>query len=68
MEERTLLNATNNSLDPSLYHLGICGVDSFKQLERSQIHSCRPHDDEEDENVDLVVENEDDVWLRKMEN
>ena len=29
-EERTLLNATNCSLDPFDYHLGKCGVDSLK--------------------------------------
>ena len=38
LEEGTLLNATNDSLDPFVYHLGKCGVFSFKTLERSQIH------------------------------
>ena len=56
IEERTLFNATNDNLDPFLYHLGKCGWDSFKKLERSQIHCCWPHDDEEDQNVELVVE------------
>ena len=58
---------TNKNLDPFLYHLGKCGVDSSKKLERSQIHSCWPHDDEEDENVDLVVEDEDDVLVDEDE-
>ena len=40
---------TNNNLDPFFYHLWKCGVDSFKKLERRQIHGCWPHDDEEDE-------------------
>ena len=31
----------------------------FKKLKRSQIRSCLPLDDEEDENVDLVEEDED---------
>ena len=56
IEEGTLLNSTNNNLDPFLYHLGKCGLDSFKKLERSQIHCCWPHDDEEDQDVELVVE------------
>ena len=36
--ERTLLNARNFSLDPFDYHLGNCGVDSFKTLEQTQKH------------------------------
>ena len=63
MNERTLINGTNNNLDPFLYHLGESDVDSFKTLERSPIHICWPHDDDEDENVVLVVENEDDVLV-----
>ena len=68
IEEGTLLNATNDNLDPFLYYPGKRGEDSFKKLERSQIHSCLLHDDEEDENVDLVVEDEDDVLLEEDEN
>ena len=30
IEEGTLLNATNTSLDPYEYHLEKCGIDSFK--------------------------------------
>ena len=67
IEKETLLNGTNNNLDPFLYHLGKCGVDSFKKLEYSQIHSCWPHDDKEDENVDLIVEDEDEVLVEEDE-
>ena len=38
IEESTLLNATNTSLDPYDYHLEKCGIDSFKKLERILIH------------------------------
>ena len=65
IEEGTLLSATNNSLDPFVYHLKKCGEDVFKTLERSQIHSCLPRFEEDDitiwreEGDDvLVVENE----------
>ena len=70
IEEGTLLKATNINLDPLLYHLGKCGVDSFKKLERSQIHSCWPHDDEEDENLeiedDFLVEEGEDLIEKKL--
>ena len=46
IEEGTLLNATNNSLDPFDYHLEKCGVDSFKTLEKSQIHTFYTHNEE----------------------
>ena len=65
IEEVTLLKGTNNNLDPFLYHLGKCSVDSFKRLERSQIHSCWPHDVEEGENVDVVEEDEDHVLVEE---
>ena len=39
IEEGTLLNRTNNSLDPFDYHVEKCGVNSFKKLECSLIHS-----------------------------
>ena len=42
IEENTLLNATNNSLDPYDYHLEKCGTDSFKKLERNLIHTFWP--------------------------
>ena len=63
IEEGTLLNATNNNLDPFLYHLRKCGKDVFKKLDRSQIHSYWPLD-EEDEIVDLddeEIEDEDSI-------
>ena len=65
--EGTFLKATKNNFDPFLHHLGKCDVDSFKTLERSQIRSCWPHDDEEEENVDLVVEDEDTVLIEEDE-
>ena len=40
IEEGTLLNTTNGSLDPFDYHLEKCGVDSFKKLEHSLIDTC----------------------------
>ena len=48
VEEGTLLNATNDSLDPFDYHLEKCGIHSFKKLESSLTHTCWPRDDEED--------------------
>ena len=30
------------SLNPFAYHINKCGIDSFKKLERSLIHSCWP--------------------------
>ena len=59
IEEGTLLNATNNSLDPYDYHLEKCGTDSFKKLERNLIHTCWPgygEDIESDDDDDLVEE------------
>ena len=67
IEKGTVLNVTNNSSDPFDLHLGKCGKDVFKKLERSQIHRCWPHDDEEAENVDLVVEDENDVLVEEDE-
>ena len=57
IEEGTLLNATNTSLDPYDYHLEKCGIDSFKKLERNLIHTfCFGHgeDIENEENEDNI--------------
>ena len=54
-EEGTLLNATNRSVDPYVYHLEKCGIDSFKNLERNLIHSFWPGHGEDDDD-DLVEE------------
>ena len=61
IEERCLLNATNNSLDPYDYHLEKCGIDSFKNLEHSLIHTFWPDHGEniENEDDDLVEEDVD---------
>ena len=60
IEERTLLNARNDSSDPYDYHLEKRGIDSFKVLEYSEIHTSYPHNDENEENEDgdLVEEDE----------
>ena len=42
IQEGTLLNATNNSLDPYDYHVEKFGKDAFKKLEHTQIHTCWP--------------------------
>ena len=73
IEEGTLLNVTNISLDPYDYHLEKCGIDSFKKLERNLIHSFwSDHgEDTENENDDLIEQNEDniqeDVNLHELE-
>ena len=58
IEEGFLLNARNISLDPFDYHLGKCGLDSFKTLEQTQKHTCWLgfEEDEEDEDDVLVDE------------
>ena len=61
IDDRTLLNASNDSLDPYDYHVEKCGKDAFKKLEHTQIHTCWPgfgeheHEEKEDdeENEDL---------------
>ena len=69
IEEGTLLNATNNSLDPYDYHVEKCGFDSFKKLGHSLIHICWPgHGEDEDaisdeENAVAEGENEEDEDL-----
>ena len=60
IEEGTLLNRTDNSLDPYDYHVKKCGIDSLKKLNRSLIHSFWPvHEEDienEDDDDDLVEE------------
>ena len=58
IEEGTLLNVTNISLDPYEYHLEKCGIDSFKKLERSLIHTLWPGQGED-------IEDEDDVLVEE---
>ena len=55
IDEGTLLNATNNSLNPFDYHLGNCGVDCLKTLEPSQIHCFYTVFEEDTEDVDDVL-------------
>ena len=63
IEEGTLLNRTDNSLDPYDYHVEKCGIDSFKKLERNLIHTFWPgHGEDDDDDLveeDVVEENED---------
>ena len=56
IEERTLLNATNDCSDPFDYHLEKCGIESFKVLEHSQYHTFYAHDEEDEEDKDDLVE------------
>ena len=60
IEEGTLLNATNNNLDPFLCRLSKFGKDSFEKLERILIHTFWPGVGEaiENEYDDLVEEDE----------
>ena len=66
IEERTLLNGTNNSLDPTDYHVEKCGIDAFQKLENELIHTFwlghRDGDGEVEgasDVKDVVEENED---------
>ena len=72
IEEGTLLNATNESLDPYDHHLEKCGIDSFKKLERSLIHTCWPGHGEdivdEDDFSDVEDEVEVDDDIQELEN
>ena len=60
MEDGTLLNASNNSLDPYDYQVEKCGEGVLKKLEHTQIHTCWPgfgeHEQNEDDegNEDLI--------------
>ena len=61
IEEGTLLNATDNSLDPYDYHVEKCGVDSFEKLERSLIHTNWHGHGEDIENENDIADVEDEV-------
>ena len=54
------MNATNNSLNPYVYHVEKCGKKAFKKLEHTQIHAFWPGFEEHEENEDdyLVEEDE----------
>ena len=52
IEQRTLLDATNNSLNPYDYHVEKCGEKAFKKLEHTQTHTFRPGFEEHEENED----------------
>ena len=53
ISEGALLNASRSSLDPYDYHIGRCGVDSFKKLDHSLIHTLWPdHGEDQNENIE----------------
>ena len=55
--EGTLLNASRSSLDPYDYYIGRCGVDSFKKLDHSLIHTLWPdHGEDQDQNENIEDE------------
>ena len=74
IEEGTLLNVTNTSLDPYDYHVEKCGIDAFKKLENELIHTSWPgHRDgdgevEDDSNVEDVVEENEDLIEKNYTN
>ena len=59
IEEGTLLNSTNGY--PYDYHLDKCGVDSFKNIDCSLIHTFWPGVGEDIENEDDISDEEDEV-------
>ena len=61
IQEGTILNATNTSLDPYDYHLEKCGVYSFEKLEHILIHTFWPGHGEDIENEDDISDVEDEV-------
>ena len=65
IEEGTLINATNTSLEPYDYHVEKCGLDSFKKLEHKMIHTCWPGHGEDIENEDGISDVEDEVAENK---
>ena len=65
IEEGTLLNATDDSLDPYEYHVENCGVDSFKKLEHSLIHTDWPGHGDDIENEDDISDVEDEVEVNE---
>ena len=54
--EGTLLNASRSGLDPYDCHIERCGIDSFKKLDHSLIHTFWPgHGEDQNENVEDVI-------------
>ena len=49
------------SPDPIAYHIEKCGLDAFKKLEHSPIHTFWPGHGEDDENEDDISDVEDEV-------
>ena len=64
IEEGTLLNATNNSLDPYDYHVEKCGVHSSEKLERRLVHTFSPdHGEDQDQDQNGSEKDEDEGHL-----
>ena len=65
IDEGTLLNETNDSSHPFDYRLEKCGVNFFKTLEHSEIHTFYPLNEEDEENGgdDLAEEDVEDEVL-----
>ena len=61
IEKGILLNATNSSLKPYDYHVQKCGLDSFKKVEYTLIHTCWPGHGEDIENEADISDVEDEV-------
>ena len=57
-----LLNTTKDSFDSFEYHLEKCRLGSSKTLEHTQIHTCWPRDDNQED-----IEGEDDVLVKEDE-
>ena len=54
--EGTLLNASHSSFDPYDYHIGRCGIDSFKKLDHILIHtSWSGHGEDQNDNIEDEV-------------
>ena len=64
IDEGTLLNTTNNNLDPFDYHLEKYGQNSFKTLDKARIHSFYLDSEENAEDEDNIQE---DVNIHELE-
>ena len=71
IEEGTLSNSTNDSLDPFDYHIAKCGEGAFKTMECNQIHNFYPNEDAEqnDDEEDIWrAQRQIEVWVEEQRN
>ena len=75
IEEGTLLNSSNGSLDPYDYHLENCCKDAFYTTEANRVHSSWPGKDcglffpyEDEEDIEEVVVDNVDIQEREYTN